>query len=103
MDWNKSPPLSPPPSRSSYNDSTTPPFPLSNYDISNHFETLGIAMNFCIKEVKFAYRNLILRFHPDKYNNKKTFAEEEGSTKFQYVFNAYKSLIEYNSLFYFSR
>ena len=71
-EWNKSPLSPPPPSRSSYNYPTTPPSPLSNYDISNHFETLGIAITSYLKEIKFAYRNLILIFHPDKYNNKKT-------------------------------
>ena len=38
-----------------YSDSTTPPSPLSNNDISNHFETLGIAITSCLKEVKFVY------------------------------------------------
>ena len=37
-------------------------------------------------------------FHPDKYNNEKPFTEEEGSTKFKYVFNTYKALIESNFL-----
>ena len=37
-------------------------------------------------------------FHPDKYNNEKPIAEEEVNTKFKYVFNAYKSLIESNFL-----
>ena len=32
-EWNKYPPSSPPYSRSSYSDSTTPPSPLSNNDI----------------------------------------------------------------------
>ena len=98
-DWNKSPPSSPPPSCSSDSHSTPPPSPLFNNDIKNHFETLGIAITSYLKEVKFAYRNLILIFHPDKYNKKKPFTEEEGSSKFQCVFNAYKSLIESNSLF----
>jgi len=39
----------------------------------------------CLKEVKFAYRNLILIFHPDKYNKKNPFTEEEGSSKFQCI------------------
>ena len=95
-DWNKYPP---PPSRSSYNHSTIPPSPLSNNNISNHFETLGIAITFYLKEVKFSYRNLIPIFHPDKYNNKKLVTEEEGRTKFQLIFNAYKFLIESNFLF----
>ena len=37
-------------------------------------------------------------FHPDKYNNEKLFTEEEANTKFKYVFNAIKSLIESNFL-----
>ena len=53
-DWNKSPPSLPPPSRSSKNYSTPPPSPLSNNDIKKHFETLGIAITSCLKEVKFA-------------------------------------------------
>ena len=61
-------------------------------------KTLGIAITSCLKEVKFVYRNLILMFHPDKYNTKKSLTEEEGSTKFKYIFNAYKSLIESNFL-----
>ena len=39
-DWNKSPPLSLSSSLSSSNHSPTPPSPLSNNDISNHFKTL---------------------------------------------------------------
>ena len=69
-DWNKSPPSSPPPSCSSDSHSTPPPSPLFNNDIKNHVETLGIAITSCLKEVKFAYRNLILIFHQDKYNKK---------------------------------
>ena len=99
LDWNKSPLLSPSSSRSFYNYSTTPSSPLSNIDISNHFESLGIAITSCLKTFKFKYRNLILIFYPDKCNNKKTFTEEEGSTKFKYVFKAYTSLIESNSIF----
>ena len=70
-EWNKSPPSSPPSSHYSYSDSTTPPSPLSNNDISNLFETLGIAITSWLQEVKFAYRNLIQIFHPDKCNTKK--------------------------------
>ena len=69
-DWNKSPPSSPPLSRSSNSHSTPPPFNLFNNDIKNHFETRGIAITSCLKEVKFVYRNFILIFHPDKYNKK---------------------------------
>ena len=97
-DWNKSPPSSPPSSRSSSNHSPTQPSPLSNNNISNHFKTLGITTTSCLNEVKFAYRNFVLMFHPDKCNNEKPIAEEEGNTKFKYVFNAYKSLIESNFL-----
>ena len=69
---------------------------LSINDLSNYFESLGIAITSCLKEVKFAYKNLSLMFHLDKYNYKKPFTEEEGSTKLKYVFNAYKTLIESN-------
>ena len=58
------------PSRSFNSHSTSPPSPLFNNDIKNHVKTLGIAITSCFKEVKFAYRNLILIFHQDKYNKK---------------------------------
>lgn len=47
---NKSPPLSPPPPRSSYNHSSTPSSFLFNNAISNHFENHRIAITSCLKE-----------------------------------------------------
>ena len=51
VDWNKYVSSPPPLSRSSYNHSTTPPSPLSNNDISNYFETLGIAITSCFRKL----------------------------------------------------
>ena len=59
---------------------------LSNNDISNRFKILRIVTTFCLREVKFVNRNLLLIFLPDKYNNKRAFTEEEGSKK---ILNAY--------------
>ncbi|XP_017764260.1 PREDICTED: dnaJ homolog subfamily B member 9-like [Eufriesea mexicana] len=56
-----------------------------------HYETLGISPTSTFKEIKSAYYELTLKYHPDK--NKSEFAKE----KFHEISNAYDVLSRYNT------
>ena len=88
-DWNKSSPSSLPSYPSSFDYSLRPPFPPFSHDISHYLKILGIAIASCVKEVKFAYSDLVLLFHPDKCKSSKSFTKEKESEKFKCVYSAY--------------
>ena len=53
---------------------------------SRCYDILGVQKNASLKEIKHAYRNLSLRYHPDKSKN------DEDGEKFKEINNAYQFL-----------
>lgn len=60
-------------------------------DILEYYETLCINKTATIDEIKYAYRQLCLKYHPDKCKS------EEAKDKFIKVTEAYNKIIEYKS------
>lgn len=58
----------------------------------NHYQTLGIKQTASLDEIKRAFKNLALKYHPDRNNGDKL-AEE----KFKQINEAYKTLSRLSS------
>lgn len=57
--------------------------------MENHYNTLGIERNASSLEIKQAYRNLAIKYHPDINGG-----EEDNLNKFYKISEAYKTLID---------
>jgi DnaJ-class molecular chaperone len=55
--------------------------------VPNYYEILGISQNATQDEIKKSFRNLALRYHPDKNRN-----SEESRQKFMKIIEAYEVL-----------
>ena len=65
-------------------------------DIYKYYETLCISKNSTIDEVKYAYKKMCLKYHPDKCVSGN---EEFHKDKFIEITNAYKKILEYNTTY----
>lgn len=54
----------------------------------NYYETLGISKEVSLVDIKKAYRQLALKWHPDKNPDKK----EEAENRFKEISEAYEVL-----------
>ena len=57
----------------------------------NFYEVLGIDRNASIRDIRKAYKDLALKFHPDKNNDQFWFGTEE---KFKLILEAHNVLID---------
>ncbi|XP_034657919.1 dnaJ-like protein 60, partial [Drosophila subobscura] len=55
-------------------------------DYQDHYNVLGVKYNATLQQIKKAFRQMALRFHPDKNKN--------GEEKFKIIVRAYKVLID---------
>ena len=52
------------------------------------YETLGVRIDSKPKEIKDAYRSLVLKYHPDKYANASAQEQVYAKRKFQQIAEA---------------
>jgi DnaJ-class molecular chaperone len=57
------------------------------YEVPNYYDILGISQNATQQEIKRSFRNLALKYHPDKNKN-----SEESKQKFMKIIEAYEVL-----------
>jgi curved DNA-binding protein CbpA len=62
------------------------------YKVPNYYDTLGISQNATQDEIKRSFRNLALKYHPDKNRN-----SEESKQKFMKIIEAYEVLSDERS------
>ena len=62
------------------------------YEVPNYYDILGISQNATQEEIKKSFRNLALKYHPDKNKN-----SEESKQKFMKIIEAYEVLSDEHS------
>ena len=62
------------------------------YEVPNYYDILGISQNATQEEIKKSFRNLALKYHPDKNKN-----SEESNQKFMKIIEAYEVLSDEHS------
>ena len=62
------------------------------YEVPNYYDILGISQNATQEEIKRSFRNLALKYHPDKNKN-----SEESKQKFMKIIEAYEVLSDEHS------
>jgi DnaJ-class molecular chaperone len=60
--------------------------------VPNYYDILGISQNATQEEIKKSFRNLALKYHPDKNKN-----SEESKQKFMKIIEAYEVLSDEHS------
>lgn len=65
-----------------------------NQNNEDHYATLGLIEDASKEEIKHAYRRLCLQYHPDTGSSQ----EENSSEKFIKINNAYRALLEHQSV-----
>ena len=56
--------------------------------LKNHYKILGVSKDATMKDIKKAYKNAALKYHPDKQINKTKEEEEEAEEKFKEIANS---------------
>ena len=62
------------------------------YEVPNYYDIRGISQNATQEEIKRSFRNLALKYHPDKNKN-----SEESKQKFMKIIEAYEVLSDEHS------
>lgn len=60
----------------------------------DHYQVLGVRKNASKEEIKQAFRNLAMQFHPDKHSQSSTHSRESATFKFKQLSEAYETLID---------
>ena len=63
---------------------------LSTPDIEKYYKILGVSKDATLYEIKKRYRELVLKFHPDRCTDKKT-----AERKFKKIVEAYEIIIRW--------
>jgi len=63
---------------------------LGMHDLTKYYKILDLDTNATLRQIKKRFRELVLKYHPDKCNNKKT-----AETKFKKIVEAYEMIIRY--------
>ncbi|KAL3629806.1 hypothetical protein CASFOL_027028 [Castilleja foliolosa] len=60
----------------------------------DHYEVLGVHKNASKEEIKQAFRNLAVKFHPDKHSQSSEHLRDSATQKFKQLSEAYETLID---------
>ncbi|MCI1786009.1 MAG: DnaJ domain-containing protein [Bacteroidales bacterium] len=71
-----------------FHDFNAPPVQQSKSTYS--YKILGIDMTATNEQIKKAYRNLVVKYHPDKYATQSPQVQHDAETKFIEIQNAYE-------------
>ena len=63
---------------------------LGMHDLTKYYKILDLDTNATLRQIKKRFRELVLKYHPDKCNNKKT-----AETKFKKIVESYEMIIRY--------
>ena len=63
---------------------------LGMHDLTKYYKVLDLDTNATLQQIKGRFRELVLKYHPDKCKNKKT-----AETKFKKIVEAYEMIIRY--------
>lgn len=61
-------------------------------DVSSAYETLGLSADATNEDLKTAYRNLVKKYHPDRYATQSAEAQAQAAEKFKEVQDAYDKI-----------
>ena len=60
------------------------------HDLTKYYKVLDLDPNATLRQIKGRFRELVLKYHPDKCENKKT-----AEKKFKKIVEAYEMIIRY--------
>ncbi|XP_073150565.1 chaperone protein dnaJ 72 isoform X2 [Henckelia pumila] len=60
----------------------------------DHYQVLGVRKNASKEEIKQAFRNLAMEFHPDKHSQSSKHSRDTATFKFKQLSEAYETLID---------
>lgn len=61
----------------------------------DHYKVLGLSTNATRDEIKEAFRNLAVKYHPDKHSQSSNTVRENATLRFKQVSEAYEILSDY--------
>lgn len=77
-------------------DSAPPISPPSTNTLAGHFATLGIPVDATDEQIKTAYRDLAMVWHPDRFGDSDTRLKQKAEEQFKTIQAAYTYLQEHN-------
>ncbi|XP_073062266.1 chaperone protein dnaJ 72-like [Primulina eburnea] len=60
----------------------------------DHYQVLGLRKSASKEEIKQAFRNLAMQFHPDKHSQSSQHSRDSATFKFKQISEAYETLID---------